>query len=238
MEQNFFEIIGEVVTYAGGSVALSYTVFKYLTSKWIENKFQERLEKYKVEQQKELEEFKRKINELSNRVSKIHEKEFEVLPQMYSHMIDAIKDLNVLTSAFKQYPDVNKMDDEKLKFFLEQNTFLNEWQKNELAQASDKNKYYQNAEFRRDVNQSSSSIYKLHEYIQKNSLFLLDDLKEKFNEIDRLMWEICVNMDIADESQDRKMKMEVWKSGTSKVEPIRISIEKLVQERLKFDKVL
>lgn len=236
MNDEILKFIGEVVAYGGSATFIAYMVFKHLSNKWIENKFQEKLENYKTEQQKELEVYKHKINSLFNRVSKIHEKEFEVLPQMYSLMIEAIEKISIVTSTFKQYHNVKDMSKERLEVFLE-NSFLEDWQKEELKKSYDKQKYYQKASAFFDLHNSKKAIYEFHSYIERNRLFLKDDIKQKFNEIDSLIWEIYNSSDVAEEVEDNKMKVQAWRDTRDKIEPIRQEIERLVQERLNFDKV-
>ena len=71
----------QLIAYGGGAVAIAYVVFIFLGKNVVENWFSKRMEAYKNAQAQELEEFKYKINALFNRVTKIHEKEFEVLPK-------------------------------------------------------------------------------------------------------------------------------------------------------------
>jgi len=236
MNDEILKFIGEIIAYGGSATFIAYMVFKHLSNKWIENKFKEKLESYKTEQKKELEEYKHKINSLFNRVSKIHEKEFEVLPQMYFLMIEAIEKLSIVTSAFKQYHNVKDMSKERLEVFL-QNSFLEDWQKKELKASSDKQKYYQKASAFFDLHNSKKTIYEFHAYMERNRLFLKNDIKDKFSEIDSLIWGIYNSSDIAEEVEDNKMKMQAWRDTKDKIEPIRKEIEKLVQERLNFDKV-
>jgi len=40
----FFKLIGNIVIYGGGAVAIAYVLFIFLGKKWIENKFATQLE--------------------------------------------------------------------------------------------------------------------------------------------------------------------------------------------------
>jgi len=72
---------GQVVLWLGGATVTAFAAFKFLASKWIENKFATQLEAHKHEPAKELEELRHRINSAFSRLTKIHEKEFEVLPE-------------------------------------------------------------------------------------------------------------------------------------------------------------
>ena len=98
MPKEIFEFIGKLVAYGGGIVVIAYGIFILLGKKWIESIFQKNLEIYKRTQNQELENFKYKINSLFSRVSKIHEKEFEVLPEIWSRLHDAKDIISALVS--------------------------------------------------------------------------------------------------------------------------------------------
>jgi hypothetical protein len=71
----------------GGCAAVAYLAFKFLATKWLENKFAERLEAYKHQQQKELEQLKFQINASFDRLTKLHQHEFQVLPDAWGVLV-------------------------------------------------------------------------------------------------------------------------------------------------------
>lgn len=131
MQDEILKFIGKLVVYGGGTVAIAYFAFVFLGKKWIENKFSQSLQKYKHEKNKELEEVRYKINSLFNRVTKIHEKEFEVLPHAWGLLHNAIAALTRFTSMLKQYPNLDLMTAPQLDELLK-DSFLYEYQKEEL----------------------------------------------------------------------------------------------------------
>ena len=85
--------------------------------------------------------FKYKINSLFSRVSKIHEKEFEVLPEIWSKLHDAKDIISALVSPYQENPNFNSMNENEIKKSLENSKFP-EHQIEELINSSDKNNYY------------------------------------------------------------------------------------------------
>lgn len=75
-----YELIGKIVAYGGGAVAIAYTAFVFFGKKWLDAKFDERLASFRHEQSKEIEQLRFRINAQFNRVSKIHEKEILISP--------------------------------------------------------------------------------------------------------------------------------------------------------------
>jgi hypothetical protein len=70
-------------------VAVAYKAFQKFGEKWLDARFAERLEKLKHEQTKEIEGTRRKVPWEFSRISKIHEKEFEVLPKAWLMLQEA-----------------------------------------------------------------------------------------------------------------------------------------------------
>src|ERR1700743_2551863 len=89
MIEVMLSFIGKIVLYGSGSAAIAFLFFRFLGQKWIEGKFAERLEAYKHAQAKELEGVKFQINSMFSRVAKLHDKEFEILPNVWAKMNDA-----------------------------------------------------------------------------------------------------------------------------------------------------
>ena len=98
METAILQFIGKVIAYGGGAAAVAHALFTFLGKKWIEHKLN-----------KELEQVRYRINTLFSRVTKIHEKEFEVLPEAWYKMQDALGRISHFTSLFQQYPDLTQL---------------------------------------------------------------------------------------------------------------------------------
>lgn len=234
-EQEILSFIGKIVAYGGSAVVIAYGAFAFLGKKWIENKLAEKLEAFRHAQQKELEETRYKINALFSRVSKIHEKEFEVLPEAWGKMHDALTSLIRFTTVLKQYPDFSMVTAAQLEEFLK-DSVLNDFQKDGLKRASDKLDYYRDCMFYHELTAVRKAFSEFHNYIQKNSIFLSQDLKEYFSKIDDLMWNAMIDKEVGHEVKDHKMKIEAWKKVKNDVTPLKDKIEGLVQNRLRYDK--
>lgn len=130
--------------------------------------------------------------------------------------------------------ELDRMGDSQLDEFLE-GSFLYDYQKEELTNTSKKLQLYQDYVFYYEMNEAQKSIVEFHTFIQKNRIFLSPDLKEKFKEIDDVMWSAYVDMEVGHQAQENKMKRDAWKTVRDKVEPIKNEIEDLVLSRLHYD---
>ncbi|VAX07562.1 hypothetical protein MNBD_GAMMA26-391 [hydrothermal vent metagenome] len=230
-----FEFIGKMIAVGGTAAAIAYAFFIFLGKKWLENKFSESLEAYKHKQNKEIEEVRYRINAQFNRITKIHEKEIEVLPKAWHKMHDALKHLTYFASPFRQHPDLDRMNQSQLNEFLDNSSFC-EWEKTKLLEAPRKLEVYQERIFWHELSETKSAFREFHNYILENSIFLSQDLKEKFMVIDNVMWSAIIDKEVGHESKDWKMQRKSYSQITEEIDPIKQEIEALVQKRLQIDR--
>jgi hypothetical protein len=233
MDEVILQFLGKVLAYGGGGAAAAYLVFTFFGKKLIDRWFAERLEITRHELNKQLEETRYKMNSLFNRVTKIHEKEFEVLPEAWHKMQDALGRISGLTSLFHQYPDINRMSPAALQEFLAK-SILHEFEKQELLQADDKMSYYQDKMFWHELRVVEEAFFDFHNYIVRNKIFLSLDLQEQFTKVDDVMRSAIVERKVGHEADDHQMWVKAYKKIKEEVNPIRDTIEKQVQTRLHY----
>jgi hypothetical protein len=102
-------LVGGGVAVVAGTVALAYWLFKLFSEKWLTAKFDERLAAYKHHQQKELEQLRYTINSLMDRTIKLHQREFEILPEAWAKLADAFASVASIVAGLQRYPDLNRL---------------------------------------------------------------------------------------------------------------------------------
>ncbi len=227
------ESVGKLVLYGGSAVGIAYCLFIFLGKKWIENRFATKLEEYKSAQDKELEDFRYKINTLFNRVLKIHEKEYEVLPAAWTKLHDAQDYIASLVSPLQNYPDFNRLREIEIRSILKDYEW-EDYQIADLISADDKINCFKDTIFWQRLSEARSRISDFHSYITRNRIFLSEELKEQFNKADELMWDVLVTREVGEEDTDRRMIHESYRKLNDNISPIISAIEKLVQERLRY----
>jgi hypothetical protein len=83
------KLIGGVAAIGAVSSASAYALFRIFATKWIETRFSERLEAFKHQQNQEIEHLRFRINTMMDWKVKLHQREFEVLPETWSLLTDA-----------------------------------------------------------------------------------------------------------------------------------------------------
>jgi len=234
---SFLGMLGEILAVGGTAAGIAYGLFVFLGKKWLENRFAERLEAYKHEQRKELEEIRFRINAQFNRLTKIHEREIVVLPKTWHELQTALTALRGFASPMRQYSDLDHMTEAQLEHFLASIDFA-DWEKDELRRSRKKLEYYQERIFIHELYETKLAFQRFHEYIQYNSIFLSKDIKDLFEKLDDKMWSAIIDKQVGHEGKDWKMQRTAWKTVSEDVKPLLEKIEGLVQKRLQLDQVL
>src|SRR5437879_3054551 len=138
---DLFEVLlkaaGVIVVAGGGAAALIFGPLRYSADKWLTAKFNQRLEQFKHAQQVEMENLRFKINSLFDRTTKLHQREFEVVPTAWALLVECKNQVSALIAAFQQYPDLDRMTAPQLDEFLE-DSFLAKWQRDGLKVSTKK----------------------------------------------------------------------------------------------------
>ena len=162
-------------------VAAVYGLFKVFGEKWLEARFEQRLDELRHEQQKEIEKYRLKINTLFDRTTKLHQREFEILPEAWAKLNDAYWETRGLISPFQEYPDLARMSAEQFIDFTDKCS-LAPWEKDELKKhtGEDRNTYFIKHIYWSRLTAITEKVASAEIYILKNGIFLPADIKAKF----------------------------------------------------------
>lgn len=199
--------IGLVVVAGGGLTAMVYAIFKRFGEKWLDAKFEERLAAYKHEQQKELEQVRFKINTLFDRATKLHQREFDVLPEAWSRLNDAYWKTLSFVSPLQQYPDLDRMSNEHFREYVT-TCPLSLWEKEEILSEANRNEYFSKHIFWHHLADAKGVARESHVYLLKNGVFLPQYVREKFSALDTLIWEALDEREFNEQHEQRPRDLE------------------------------
>jgi len=225
--------IFQLFAYAGGSVAVAYLLFVWFGKRIIEHWFSTRMEAYKNAQAQELEDYKYKINALFNRVTKIHEKEFEVLPKAWELLQTALGQIGHMASPLQTYPDFKWMSESEFEEFTK-TTKLKKHEIEELKSSPDKNKFYQEKIFWHELHDARSRINDFHNFLVFNKIFLSKDLFDEFGKVDKILFGATLDIEANHEYKEPRTTYPVWERLNNETQEIVKKIENLVQTRLHY----
>jgi len=231
------KLIAAVIASGAVSASIAYALFTWLGKTWIEQRFAQRLEAYKHEQARQLERFRYEINSLLSRITKIHEKEFEVLPVAWEKLNNALGYVAALVARLKTYPDFDRMSQPQFEEFLATCT-LADFQKEELRRATNKFQYYSEAVFWRQLADSKSHLGDFHNYIVQNRIFLSADLRDRFTEIDDVLHKALIETEIGHGGMSQELVDRASAAIREQTSSKLAEIETLVQKRLRYEEAL
>jgi hypothetical protein len=225
------KFVGELIAYGGGSAAIAYLTFQFLGQRWIENKFAEKLEQLRHTQALELQRLRLEIDSMLSGAIKTQDKEFETLPEAWVLLDEAYSRVTHLISPSQKYTDLDRMKSERLEEFLAASDLL-ESHKNELRQEKKKNEAYLEIIFWQSLNDVQRAISKLHNYIERNSIFTPPDLKGHFEKTSNDLWLALISKKVGHKAKDWKMQNEGWDKIKTEIEPLRKNIGEAIYFRL------
>ncbi|KIZ34836.1 MULTISPECIES: hypothetical protein [Rhodopseudomonas] len=239
MEDDFksaLALLGGGAVILAGLSGFAYWLFKLFSEKWLTAKFNERLEAYKHQQIKELEEFRFKISGLLDRTTKLYQREFEVLPEAWSKLVIAHATVESVVSALQQHPDLAQMNPNQLEEFIQKSS-LNQWQKDELRSSPSKTKYYQTASNWVRMWDAQELCRDYFVYERRNGIFIRNEIKDAFNAISRLMNDALLEykFELQFGDTDYRNTLERWaerRKFSKQSKQLLDDVEKIVQQRL------
>lgn len=231
--EQILAFLGQLVVYAGGSTALAYILFKTLGEKWLSHRFDERLRLLEHGYAVELSKLKQRLETAASGLNRIHQKEFEVLPEAWGLLDQAMGTLGWVVSPVQQYADVSRMDEETWREFIDGFEGFSPPDKRyllELAGGRDR-------EFRRLYDAykgrlAEDAIREFQKYAARNSIFLPEELRVQFDEIRDLLWSASTSKTVGAQAQDWKLQNEGWKKLQENAQPLFEEIRKRIQERI------
>jgi hypothetical protein len=196
------KLIGGVAAIGAAASAFAYAVFRIFATRWIETRFSERLEEFKHQQNQEIEHVRFRINTMMDRNVKLHQREFDVLPDTWSLLSEAFYAVEPVALGVQRNPDLDKMSAERLDEFLETSP-LTALQKAELKAASDKKKYYGEVKAWHDLDKAIDAYNEFHTKFAKNGIFIMEPLKTKFAEVDDMLKEAIIERQVQPHKFDK-----------------------------------
>lgn len=234
MEQQVMAFILKLIAYAGGSTALAFIVFKTLGDRWLDNKFKERLKLVEHGYAVELSKLKQRLDTAANGLNRIHQKEFEVLPEAWGLLDEAMNTLKWVVSPMQSYTDVSRMGDEDWRDFIEGGNAFGKADKRYLLgiHSTNRQKEYNRLYDAHKNWLAEKAIRDFQNYAARHSIFLPEELRVQFDAIRDLLWSASVSKSLGREAGDWKMQRQGWKELEEQAEPLFQKIRKSIQDRI------
>jgi hypothetical protein len=195
MSIDVFAFLGKVALAGGGGTAIAYLAFKHFGAKWLDSRFQKNFQNLVHDQNKEIERLRSSLLRSIDRAAKLHQREFEALPEIWSLLSDAFWLARSLVSRVQSYPDVNRMESAQLDQFIRE-CKLAEWQKTQLRLEHDKTKYYAAQIYWHRLQEAKGSLLSSNISVSKNGIFLQEHIKVLAKHVLDLVWKALIEDEI------------------------------------------
>lgn len=225
--------IGQIVLYGGGAAAISYGLFMYFGKKWLDNQFAKSLEKFRSKQDQELEHYRFEINSLFNRISKIHEKEFEILPEAWKKLVLASGHVMDTISPLQTYTDLTYKSESEIDQILDKYN-LDQFSKNEIKGSLDINKAYQKMVGENKIVNANKSVGELHNYLIYYKIFLNKELYDDFDNADKLFTKVLGELEI-NKASKRGITSREYFLQREEIIALMEGISSRIQQRLHYN---
>jgi len=221
--------LGGLVVAGGVLTSAAFWLFKKFGEQWLKSRFAQQLEAFKHAQQKEIEEQRYKINALLDRAVKLHQREFDVLPDAWARLNDTYGTALSVVSPIQGYPDPDHMSGPELDAFLSSSE-LEKWKQDELKAQENKFDYYRKRISVRRWAKAWQVAQDNHFFLRKNGIFILQNMRQQFDQIDQLIWDALIEHQANRDTRprDTRKATELHKEG----EKLLKRLEGEVQSRL------
>ncbi len=224
-------IIAAVVTAGGGIGVIVYLALRFFAQKWLENRFAQSLEAFRHRQQQELERLRLQINTQLDRVTKLHQHEFEALPQAWALITDSYYGAVAVTSSFQSYPDLDRMAPAELDQFIRECS-LEEWQKDELKSVSEKTRYYIQKITWRRLSEARSVSFEARSFVTKHGIFMQREIIKEFERLDDMIFKALIEKQFNEEYPEPPLKRDDQKTLHTNGKVLLNELEARVHARL------
>ncbi len=183
-----FAVVGAFLVSVGGIGAITFFIFKALGERWLTSKFEQQLAAFKHAQQKELEELKFQISKLLDRSVKLHQREFEVLPETWAKLSDAHGAASAFVSPSQKYPDLDRLAPRELDEFLNSSALSNS-ERDDIKQSTKKNNLYVDKIFWYRLSDVDGKYREFYFYFRRNGIFIEPSIKQQFDRLQQIIWD-------------------------------------------------
>jgi hypothetical protein len=214
-----------------GISAAAIQGFKHFSEKWLDAKFARRLEELRHAHARELEDLRFRIAALLDRVTKLHAREFEVLPEAWSRLNDAFWQSIQFVSPFQSYPDLDRTPSPAREAFLEK-CRLPDWEREEVRLAKEMNKKYQELIFKHDLHAAKDKFGGANSFLLKNGIFIEKTIRAQFQKLLDLIWNAIIEAEVNREIEHTARRRESTQALRSNGENMMKELEAVIHERL------
>jgi hypothetical protein len=177
-----WDAIGTLLLAGGGGAFIALAVTRIFGERWLNHRFATKMAEFTHAQDRQIEQLKFRISALIDRRTKLHQREFEVLPAVWAKIVKAHQEAARVLSVFKSYLDISEMDDEDLRAHLTSMEFSDRQIIGVMSSKRRQDEYVGIIEHRRMVS-ANNLLYDSNELYLTSAIFMQENLSDKFKSL-------------------------------------------------------
>lgn len=232
----FFEWFGKIAIFLFSAGGIGLWLGKIYIDKWLSKRFQSQLDALKHVQAQEIERLRAKIAGMLDRATKLHQHEFEVLPEAWMKLATSMGSASSALAALQQSPDAGAASLAELEVILARTAF-EEHEKQAVRDETNrfaKTKLMSDLWRRYGLRDALNDRQEFHNYIILKGVFIEPQVSAKMMELSLLTADCLYDqLNMVNEPESFKPReftanREKWKAAG----PLKDEIQKMVSDRL------
>jgi hypothetical protein len=224
----------QIIGAGGGAAVILYGIFAKWGEKWLDSRFATRLQELQHLHERELESVRYAVQSTFSRITKIHEREFEVLPKIWLMIQDTLgQAAHAVGATIIQLPSFRNMADEDIEDYF-QSVGFSESQKKQILRSSDPDERREQCSqvlMYRNMFEAKEKQRLLNNYIIENRVFMTPELDALMSDVSLALATGLGSFEIGKRSHSREIEMEGFHKITNLNGKLP-AILKAIQERL------
>lgn len=225
-----------------GSTFIIFLAKNWLLT-WIQSKFShefnQKLEAYKSDLQKDVESYKSKIQtefevfklttaQAQDRRTRSNEKEYDACIECWKNLNESYLLVKSITSGFRPAVQINDLDKKDFDLFIEEYDF-SDLEKNDIFNSKDRNRCFSDVLFFRDIVKTKTKIEKAKKNLSQKGIFIEEDLYkslEGFLDFLSMVWAENFSIFHSKSTPITTYSLEFIQNGQTKIDSIRNVLRK------------
>jgi len=231
-------IVVNVLASAGGGAAIAIGLFKLFGERWLDERSKSRAADDKHRRDQALEDLKARIQRQFDRVTKLSQREFDVLPEIWMKIVDAHSAVENVSTRLRRRIDLSQLSEDEVKAQLD-NLDVSAAVRGPILAADGyyKNQLYWHLLERLDAAEVKNKAVDAHFALARLGIFLPVKLHQQLEDMKEFIWEAAIDHasqvemragGAVNESEDRPIEL-FRRSGKTRL----AETETAVRERLR-----
>ena len=226
-----------VIATIGGTLGISAAV-AFLARLLAGHLLQRDLETYKTELRsktdRELDEARQRLAAALGKTSKLHEKEFDVIAEVWEKLSETYVHMVGITSRASVAPAFDQMDGDRFRLFV-QDCQLDDVDRNGLIHAHDRTEFYSSRIRFYQLRDARKAVSALQSVTDQHGVFIEPALYEVLTTLDARAWDVVNQMQIAYQAPDSEPFWNRAIESRKEFERLRLEFQRAAQSRLGYD---